>query len=348
MSSGVAATRPDDRGHGANPEIDALAATVATADVVVPIGAGTHRGVGGPVPRGLEVRAPAGIAAYDPAELTITAFAGTTVAQLNAALADSGQMCPLDPRDDAATIGGVIATGLSGHRRLRYGPVRDVVLEVRLVTAAGSSIRGGAPVVKNVTGYDLPRLIVGSLGTLGLIVSACLRCRPRPATSVWSITDAPPDVVRACVFAPSTLLWDGSSTRYLIEGDADDVAVQLAAAGGVPLDAAPTWPDGPHRGRTSIRPGAIIDYGRALDAIDGCRWIAEGGVGTVHVATDSAAALGEARAAALAAGGWMLREAGGGEGFDGFGRELPDPAIARRLKAGFDPTGKFSPGRLPL
>jgi FAD/FMN-containing dehydrogenase len=92
----------------------------------------------------------------------------------------------------------------------------------------------------------------------------------------------------------------------------------------------------------------VVDLGVALDAIEGCRWIAEAGVGTVHVATDSPAGLAVARRAADSAGGWLLREAGGGDGFDGFGRDLPDRAIARRLKDAFDPAGKLSPGRLPL
>jgi FAD/FMN-containing dehydrogenase len=330
------------------PEVSELAAVVADATTVVPTGAGTHREVGGPVPTGTPVHAPAGIVAYDPAELTITARAGTTVGALREVLDASGQMCPLDPRDDAATIGGVIAAGLSGHRRLRYGPVRDAVLEVRLVTADGNLVRGGAPVVKNVTGYDLPRLIVGSLGTLAVIVQATLRCRPRPAKFTWATVDAPPDFVRERVFSPSTLLRDGSNTHVLLEGDTNDVDVQLAAVGAVVEEHAPTWPEGPHRGRISIRPGAIVDHGRALDAIDGCRWIAEAGVGTVHVAADSVDALIAARVAAHAAGGWLLREAGGGDGFDGFGRDLPDRAIARRLKDAFDPSGKLSPGRLPL
>jgi glycolate oxidase FAD binding subunit len=330
------------------PEIAELAAVVANAHAVVPTGAGTHREVGGPVPEGLEVRAPAGIATYDPAELTVTVGAGTSVSELREVLAAAGQECPLDPRDEAATIGGIIAAGLSGHRRLRYGPLRDAVLEVRLVTAEGNLVRGGAPVVKNVTGYDLPRLIVGSLGTLAVIVQATVRCRPVPATKAWAAIDEEPSAVRSRVFAPSALLWDGSRTHVLLEGDRHDVDVQLAAVGGAAVERGPAWPEGAHRGRISVRPGAVLGLGRALDAIAGCRWIAEAGVGTVHVATDSAEALTTARAAAHAQGGWLLREAGGGGGFDGFGQPLPDHAIARRLKNAFDPTGKLSPGRVPI
>jgi glycolate oxidase FAD binding subunit len=337
------------------PGIGTLAALVADSRVVVPTGAGTHREVGGPTPDGTAVRASSGIVAYDPAELTVTVLAGTSVADLTTALAVAGQECPLDPRDGAATVGGVIASGLSGHRRLRYGPLRDTVLEVRLVMADGSLVRGGAPVVKNVTGYDLPRLIVGSLGTLAVIAQATLRCRPLPATTAWTAVEAPPEQVRAHVFAPSSLLWDGAKTHLLLEGNERDVDVQLAAVAALDRETAgpsasnaPEWPAGAHRGRISIRPGAVIELGHTLDTLARCRWIAEAGVGTVHVATDTPEALTAARAAAHTEGGWLLREAGGGTGFDGFGRELPDLPIARRLKHAFDPTGKLSPGRLPL
>src|SRR5207247_224877 len=100
-----------------------------------PTGASTHWEVGNPPGNGVEVRAPAGVIAYDPAELTITVGAGTTVGDLTSVLAEAGQECPLDPRSVAATVGGTIATGLSGPRRLRHGPLRDRVLEVRLVAA---------------------------------------------------------------------------------------------------------------------------------------------------------------------------------------------------------------------
>jgi hypothetical protein len=133
-------------------------AAVAAAHCVVPTGAGTHRDVGNPVvEESVAVGAPAGIEAYDPAELTVTAWAGTTVGDLDATLAAAGQECAIDPRDPTATVGGTIAAGLSGYRRLRYGPLRDRVLEVRFVTGDARVVRGGGPTVKNVTGYDLPR-----------------------------------------------------------------------------------------------------------------------------------------------------------------------------------------------
>src|SRR5581483_710618 len=98
-----------------------VCARVRESEVVDPAGGGTHREVGGPQPDGTVVRAPAGILTYDPAELTVTVAAGTSVAELSAVLADAGQECVLDPRSPSATVGGTIAAGLSGPRRLRYG-----------------------------------------------------------------------------------------------------------------------------------------------------------------------------------------------------------------------------------
>ena len=147
-------------------EIDQLAEVVRTAEAVVAVGSRTHWEVGNP-PRAdaVEVHAPAGIITYEPADLTVTIGAGTTEAELAAVLGEHEQECALDPRSDRATVGGMLATGLSGYRRLRHGPLRDRVLEVRFVNAAGDLVKGGGPTVKNVSGFDIPRLVVGSFGT---------------------------------------------------------------------------------------------------------------------------------------------------------------------------------------
>jgi glycolate oxidase FAD binding subunit len=324
----------------------AVAAAVADAVSVLPVGAGTHREVGGPVPEGAAIRAPTGVVVYDPADLTVTVGAGTPVAALDALLAEAGQECALDPRDSSATVGGTLAAGLSGHRRLRYGPLRDRVLEVRFATADGRLVRGGGPTVKNVTGYDMPRLLVGSLGTLGVLTRVILRCQPRAAHAAWYTTTADPEAVRRACLRPSSILWDGASTAVLLEGHVDDVEAQAHAAGLAVADGPPGWPDGPHRGRCSIAPGRLRDVAGALGALDGVRWIGEWGVGTVHVAADAEGSLAAARAATVAAGGWLLREAGA-PGLDGFGIPMPNAELAARVKAAFDPDGKLAPGRLP-
>jgi glycolate oxidase FAD binding subunit len=271
--------------------------------------------------------------------MTVTVGAGSTFAVLDAVLAEHGQEVALDPRSDEATIGGILACGLSGTRRLRHGPLRDHVLEVRFVTGYGVLVKGGGPTVKNVTGYDLPRLFVGSLGTLGVLMQATLRCRPRPRVARWFTVDDARSFHR-----PSCRLWDGTREHVLLEGVEADVEAQARDC--TPRAAAPELPEGAHRGRISVPPGRIREVGHALPRE--VRWCAELGVGTVHVAADSADALAGARTVAHAHGGWMLREAGGASDDDGYGRALPNLTLMRRIKHAFDPDGRCNPGRLPL
>ena len=306
-------------------------------DLTVPVGARTHWEVGGPPASGTEWRAPVGIVAYEPADMTVTVGAGTPFCDLDAVLAEHGQEVPLDPRRPDATIGGILACGLSGLRRLRHGPVRDHVLQVKIKTGYGRVIKGGGPTVKNVTGYDIPRLFVGSLGTLGLLGEATLRCRPRAQCSQWFASDGRE------LFRPAARLWDGRPEHVLLEGFEVDVAAQ--SLGLEPVDS-PALPDGPHRGRISIAPARVRACATALGA--DVRWCAELGVGTIHVAADTAEAFVSARAVAHAHDGWMLREAGGPDDDDGYGRPLPNVALMRRVRDAFDPDHICNPGRLPL
>ncbi|MFA5884048.1 MAG: FAD-binding protein [Acidimicrobiia bacterium] len=327
--------------------IDDLCAVARDAPVVVPVGGRTHWEVGGPPPTGTEVVAPAGIVEYDPAELTVTVGAGTRVGDLDAVLAASGQQCPLDPRDPAATVGGVLATGLSGPRRLGYGPVRNRLLEVHLVTGDGRRVKGGGRTVKNVSGYDVARLVVGSLGTLGVIVQVTLRCEPRPPAAAWLATALPGAEAAARAFRPATILVQSGATTVLVEGHADDIAAESRRLDATSVGTAPPpLPEGPFRGRISVSP-ARVDAVVAAVARIGVGAVGEGGVGTVHVAAVNADGLRAARVIAHDAGGWLLREAGGEE-IDGFGVPLPNRAVMARIKDALDPTGACNPGRLPL
>ena len=343
--------------------LELLQEEVRGASVVVPVGAGTHREVGNPpVTGGLaagsaaaagrgeaavvtEVRAPADVVAYEPADLTVTVGGGLASGKLGAILREHGQECALDPRSPDATVGGILATGLSGIRRLRLGPLRDRVLEVRFVNAAGDVVKGGGPTVKNVSGFDIPRLLVGSLGTIGVIAQVTLRCQPIAAAARWGTTDDDPVAVLARGYRPSSVLWDGRATTVLVDGVPADLDAEARAMGLTPVDTGPTLPDGPHRGRIAVRPSRVRAVAPALDAA-GVRWLAEIGVGTVHVASDTEGGLAAARAAADAQGGWLLREAGA-PGLDGYGTALPNARLQGRIRAAFDPTGKFCPGRLP-
>ena len=311
----------------------------APVPAVAPVGARTHWEVGGPPAVGaVEVRAQAGVISYEPADMTITVGAGTSFETLDRTLAEHGQECALDPRSRDATIGGILACGLSGLRRLRHGPLRDHVLEVRFETGDGRLVKGGGPTVKNVTGYDLPRLFVGSLGTIGLLRQATLRCRPRFPNARWFAGSGRGS------FRPSARLWNGAHEAVLFEGVERDVDAQ--GRGLSALEGAPALADGPHRGRISVAPGQVRPCAGALDGH--LRWCAEIGVGTVHVAADEPNALTLARAVAHAHGGWMLREAGGPSDDDGYGCALPNAALMRRVKEAFDPGWRLNPRRMPL
>jgi glycolate oxidase FAD binding subunit len=328
-------------------EIDALAAGVRDASAIVPVGGRTHWEVGGPAPTvGEELRAPAGIVDYDPAELTVTLGAGTTLADLDATLAAAGQHCPIDARDPGATVGGVVAVGLSGPRRVRYGPLRNRLLEVHFVIADGRRIKGGGRTVKNVSGYDVARLLVGSFGTLGVIVQVTLRCEPRPPRSEWLVCAASGTETAARAFRASSVLTDGSQTSVLVEGYDEDVAATATALDAQPGSGPPRWPDGPHRGRISVAPSAVDAVGRRLGEL-GVEWLGEAGVGTVHVAAGTEALLADAREIAHAHDGWLLREAGA-PGLDGFGIAFPNVEVMERVKAALDPEGRMNPGRLPI
>jgi glycolate oxidase FAD binding subunit len=125
-----------------------------------------------------------GLLEYEPSEYTFTALAGTPVNVIESILAEHGQFLPFDPPfvDNGATLGGVLASGLSGSGRFRYGGVRDFILGVVFMDGEGRLVRSGGKVVKNAAGFDLPKLMTGSLGTFGAILELSFKVFPRPAT----------------------------------------------------------------------------------------------------------------------------------------------------------------------
>lgn len=160
---------------------------------VVPRGSGALMGLGNP-PRRVDgvcdLSRLAAVVAYEPADLTATVQCGIPLSALAARLTPHRQFLPLDPPDGASrSVGGVLATNGSAPLRFRYGTARDLLLGVRFVQADGTVTWGGAKVVKSVTGYDIPKLMVGSLGTLGVLVEATLRLHPLPETeTTWLVT----------------------------------------------------------------------------------------------------------------------------------------------------------------
>jgi FAD/FMN-containing dehydrogenase len=299
--------------------VEAFAAGVGPADAgpVSAVGGRTQWGSGGGVsPDAREVRAPAGIVALEAADMTVRVRAGTTVAELDAALADVGQTVAL-PAWDGATVGGVLAVGHSGLRRLGWGPVRDVLLEARVVTAGGRVVKAGGPTVKNVSGYDLCRLLVGSLGTLAFTAEVVLRTRPLPPAERWLVGEADPFALVERLYRPAAVLWDGTTTWVLLDGHPDDVAAQAALAGLADAGGPPALP-GPHR--WSLRPSELPALGGDGSGEGPGRFVAEVGVGVVHAVRPAPA-------------------------------RPVDPHVVelhRRIKAVFDPGGRLNPGRDPL
>lgn len=166
-----------------------IAAAQAPLEIV---GTGTKRQIGHPVQAAatLDMSGFTGVIAYEPEELILDVQAGTRLSEVEAMLAERGQQLAFEPPDFSAllgaahngTIGGLVASNLSGPRRIKAGAVRDHILGVHGVTGAGNAFKSGARVVKNVTGYDMPKLVTGSWGTLAALTSVILKVLPAPET----------------------------------------------------------------------------------------------------------------------------------------------------------------------
>jgi glycolate oxidase FAD binding subunit len=172
-----------------------LTAAEAHGAGVLPRGAGTHQHLGGVPTRAdlvIETTRLAGLTDYEPADYVVAVRAGTRLADLQAALGEHGQWLPLDPPGaHAATIGGIIAANRNGPRRLLYGSVRDMLIGIRVALPTGEVIKAGGKVVKNVAGYDLTKLFIGSLGAAGVIVEATFKISPSPGDGQTILVTVP-------------------------------------------------------------------------------------------------------------------------------------------------------------
>jgi glycolate oxidase FAD binding subunit len=288
-------------------DLSAFAEEVGAEGPVTCVGARRQWAVGGTLVNGTrEVSAPAGIEELKPEEMTVSCGAGTPVADLAAVLREHGQRVALPPW---GTVGGVLAVGRSDECRLGHGPVRDALLQARVVSAEGRVIRAGGPTVKNVSGFDLCRLFVGSLGTLCFIGDVILRTRPLPPMSQWfRAAGADPFALFRSLYRPASVLWDGTDTWVLLEGHPADVAEEVARSGLVETDGPPSLPPYRH----SLPPSALRD-------LPG-EFVAEIGVGRVHRPEPPPSRT----------------------------QPDAVVALHRRLKERFDPTGRLNPGRDPL
>jgi glycolate oxidase FAD binding subunit len=177
----------------ATSHIEDLQAVVREGPRVLPIGAGTKPALSA-APEGVvsvDVSGLSGIVDYDPAELTFTALAGTPVTEVAQVLAEYGQYLPFDPplARAGATLGGAVAAGISGSNAFRHGGVRDFIIGVQFVDGMGRLISGGGKVVKNAAGFDLPKLMVGSMGRLGVLVRLSFKVFPRPRATTTVCAD---------------------------------------------------------------------------------------------------------------------------------------------------------------
>ncbi len=182
-----------------------------------------------------DVSAHSGIVDYDPTELVITARGGTRLADIEKAMADAGQFLGFEPPHFGgdATLGGCVATGLSGPRRPYAGAVRDFVLGVRVLDGKGDDLRFGGKVMKNVAGFDVSRLMTGAMGTLGILLEVSLKCLPRPkaeATLMFEMS-APESVRRVNEWAGLPLPLSASAwheDRIYVRLSGADAAVRAA------------------------------------------------------------------------------------------------------------------------
>lgn len=322
-------------------------------------GTGSKDFYGGPITgETLDASRYCGIVEYEPGELVLTVRAGTPIAEVEAATAEAGQMLPFEPpRFGGGTIGGCVATGLSGPRRPYGGAVRDLILGVRIVNGAGEDLRFGGRVIKNVAGYDVSRLMVGAMGTLGLLLEISFKVVPRPAAETtlrFEITEANaietmnrwagrPLPISATSYRAGALTVRLSGAEAAVRAARDALGGEIVANGESYWSSirdqtdrffaaeAPLWrislpATTPPLGETLPQ---LIEWGGAL------RWIAG----------ETEAKRLRAKVAALGGHVTLFR---GGDKTVGVFHPLPAALakIHRRLKKAFDPHGILNPGRM--
>ncbi|MBX8531337.1 glycolate oxidase subunit GlcE [Pseudomonas cichorii] len=303
----------------------------------------------------LDTREHRGIVSYDPTELVITARAGTPLSELMQVLDDAGQMLPCEPPAfGEATIGGVVAAGLSGPRRPWSGSVRDFMLGTRVITGLGKHLRFGGEVMKNVAGYDVSRLMTGSLGCLGLLTEVSLKVLPKPrqCSSIALEMNSAQALQRLVQWGQqpmpiSAASHDGSVLYLRLEGGEGSVNAARDRLGGQALDASywqklneqrldffldsrPLWRlSVPNNTGVLDLPGEqLIDWGGAQ------RWLKSDAEGDTI------------RRMIKAIGGHATCYQAGNE--DNPFQPLATPLLRyhQQLKARLDPQGIFNPGRM--
>jgi len=316
-----------------------------------------------------------GISEYDPSEFTFTAAAGTPVREIAAALAERGQYLPFDPLllEAGATLGGTIASGLSGPGRFRFGGLRDFILGVRFVDGAGRLLRMGGKVVKNAAGFDLPKFFVGSLGRFGVLAEITFKVFPRPAAARTLRLKA------ATLEGAVKIMTDAASARFEfealdVEPAGSEVLARLAAPAAA-LDvltgevfarwsgeivaedvAESTWSDlrelrwavldrtnGTNMTdrplvKVALAPAAVVPLGQGVQSLDGARvhFSAGGNLAFIVLGAPGQAGALDEHLRKLNLSGVTLR----GDAPLWLGRQSR-PAIVQAMKKALDPVNRF-------
>jgi len=350
---------------------------VAAAEAPLRIEGGGTRGLGGEG-AGLSLSALSGVVLYEPGALTLVVKAGTALAEVEAVLAAEGQRLAFEPmdhrrllgREGVPTIGGVAAANVSGPRRVQAGACRDAMLGVRFVDGRGEVIRNGGRVMKNVTGYDLVKLMAGSRGTLGVLTEIAFKVLPVPEAAATLVLgglsdDAAVAAMAAALGAPFDVsgaahLPETGETLIRIEGFAASVdyragrlAELLGRFGGSrvesdPLAGAALWrrvrdvedfADRPGDvWRISVRPS---DGPRAAQAARAGAAVYDWGGGLVWVLVEEGRDI---RPDLAGISGHAIRVRGAGPLASA--EPAPLEAMTARLKAAFDPKGILNPGAM--
>lgn len=308
----------------------------------------------------LDTRGHAGIVDYEPSELVLTARCGTSLEEIAVALAKHGQFLAFEPPSFGGdpTLGGIVAAGLSGPRRAQVGAVRDFVLGTTLLTAEGELLRFGGQVMKNVAGFDVSRLLCGSLGILGLITDVSIKVLPLPKQEItlrlaMSAAEALAafNRWRGQPLPISSGCWVDGVTTLRLSGAPAALAAARTRIGGDPMaetEAAAWWDSlrnqtQPFFANATSLWRLSVPATTPLLAIPGSQAVEWNGALRWH-ATELPAD--EVRRLATGAGGTALQWRGAAVG--GMFHPLSPAVLAihRKLKDRFDPHGIFNPGRL--
>ncbi len=366
--------------------VDELSGALRDVDdrgaAVIPWGAGRHMSIGNVPARydiALRTTKLDRVIEYEPADMTVTVEAGITIGTLASLLAEHGQFLPIDAPADA-TVGGVLAAGVSGPSRHAYGLPRDWLIGCRIVLADGTIVKGGGRVVKNVAGYDIPKLVVGSLGTLGVIAEATFKLAPIPVAQETLVARCDTlDAAAQLVFAADERSLALRAVAIRNEGDDTNAAFWLSGTSAAvertrqeikalcpeaniseaSVEATFRSPPPSDTGVTlqaSVLPSDIADVSRrlALHSVDLVAYPTTGLVVATIDATDGVALIEDTRRYVSERGGSLVVTSAPlavkqridvwGDPSTGSG---PAGALAvmRQLKKQFDPKSTLNPGR---